>query len=172
MPDNTTIQHIFSVKEETLKNLTKKFQKVFRSMDMQESYPALFQVLWHTVNPCFDIQNWTSSYRDQKSTIKRCKWKGVDVNCSLIFMTNPTDRGMCSTFNALAAEKIYRESQFSRSVAHLQKQNVFDSFEYPSSMPPGFETGDEPSPETGEICSMILECFESVHLQEKIEVSR
>ena len=105
----------FSVKEETLKNLTKKFQKVFRSMDMQESYPALFQVLWHTVNPCFDIQNWTSSYRDQKSTIKRCKWKGVDVNCSLIFMTNPTDRGMCCTFKALAAEKIYRDSQFFRS---------------------------------------------------------
>ena len=141
-------------------------------MDMQESYPALFQVLWHTVNPCFDIQNWTSSYRDQKSTIKRCKWKGVDVNCSLIFMTNPTDRGMCCTFNALAAEKIYRDSQFSRSVAHLQKQNVFDSFEYPSSMPPGFETGDEPSPETGETFLLIFECLYSVHLQEKIEVSR
>ena len=89
-------------------------------------------MLWHSVNPCFDIQNWTSSYRDQKSTIKRCKWKvscdwlraghvitilvsdwlkGVDVNCSLIFKTNPTDRGMCCTFNALAAEKIYRDSQ-------------------------------------------------------------
>ena len=123
---------------------------------MQQSYPALFQVLWHTVNPCFDIQNWTSSYRDQKSTIKRCKWKGVDVNCSMVFMTNPTDRGMCCTFNALAAEKIYRDSQFSRSVANLQKQNVFDSFEYPSSLPPGFESGDEPSPETGKNRGLTL----------------
>ena len=26
------------------------------------------------------FRNWTSSYRDQKSTIKRCKWKGVDVS--------------------------------------------------------------------------------------------
>ena len=68
-----------SQQKETLKNLTRKFQKVFKSMDMQSSYPALFQVLWHSVNPCFDIRNWTSSYRDQKSTIKRCKWKGVDV---------------------------------------------------------------------------------------------
>ena len=92
---------------------------------MQESYPALFQVLWHTVNPCFDIQNWTSSYRDQKSTIKRCKWKGVDVNCSLIFMTNPTDRGMCCTFKALAAEKIYRDSQFFRSrIMFLTRLNI------------------------------------------------
>ena len=30
------------------------------------------------------------------------------VNCSAIFKTNPTDRGMCCTFNALAAEEIYR----------------------------------------------------------------
>ena len=29
--------------EETLKNLTKRFQRVFRSMDMKNSYPALFQ---------------------------------------------------------------------------------------------------------------------------------
>ena len=45
-------------------------------------------------------------------TILASDWlKGVDVNCSLIFKTNPTDRGMCCTFNALAAEKIYRDSQ-------------------------------------------------------------
>ena len=55
----------------------------------------------------------------------------------MIFKTNPTDRGMCCTFNALAAEKIYRETKFSTSVASLQKQNVLDSFEYPSPLPPG-----------------------------------
>ena len=53
----------------------------------------------------------------------------MQVNCSVIFKTNPTDRGMCCTFNALAAEKIYRESKFSESVSELQKQNVLDSFE-------------------------------------------
>ena len=140
---------MFLLQAETLRNLTRKFQRVFQSMDMQNSYPALFQILWHSVNPCFDIEDWTSTYRDQKSTIKRCKWKGVDVsssknqllkankreecyfqvNCSVIFKTNPTDRGMCCTFNALAAEKIYRESKFSESVSELQKQNVLDSFE-------------------------------------------
>ena len=150
-----------------MKNLTRKFQRVFQvrgtefdcllrdlvqSMDMRNSYPALFQILWHSVNPCFDIQDWTSNYRDQKSTIKRCKWKGMDVscksiiksqdqyrgegaiillqvNCSVIFKTNPTDRGMCCTFNANAAEEIYRKSKFSQNVAALQKQNVLDSFE-------------------------------------------
>ena len=107
------------------------------------------------------------------------------VNCSAIFKTNPTDRGMCCTFNALAAEEIYRwwllimtwilihdqhdiylfscwniimqiyilimkltinemtnvfrKSQFSESVANLQKENVRDSFENPPELPEGWE---------------------------------
>ena len=98
----------------------------------------------------------------------------MQVNCSVIFKTNPTDRGMCCTFNALAAEKIYRESKFSESVSELQKQNVLDSFERkysqvdftdqaetqylsdPSDLPPGFDSDDEPSPETGEISQLRL----------------
>ena len=63
--------------DEIVKNLTKKFQKVlmlmlmlmlmlvnimimikvFKSMDLVQSYPALFQVLWHSINPCFDIRS-------------------------------------------------------------------------------------------------------------------
>ena len=74
----------------------------------------------------------------------------IKVNCSAIFKTNPTDRGMCCTFNALAAEKIYQESKFSEAVAKLQKQNVLDSFEYPVTQPDGFENGSEPSPEIGQ----------------------
>ena len=73
-----------------MRNLTRKFQRVFQSMDMQNSYPALFQILWHSVNPCFDIEDWTSTYRDQKSTIKRCKWKGVDVSYSFRVNVNLT----------------------------------------------------------------------------------
>ena len=69
---------------EIVKNLTKKFQKVyiamlswweiimmimivvlkskimvikvFKSMDLVQSYPSLFQVLWYSINPCFDIR--------------------------------------------------------------------------------------------------------------------
>ena len=81
------------------------------------------------------------------------------MNCSAIFKTNPTDRGMCCTFNALAAEEIYRwsflswiillcdknqwkafrKSQFSESVANLQKENVRDSFEAPPELPEGWD---------------------------------
>lgn len=66
---------------------------------------------------------------------------------------------MCCTFNALAAEEIYRwsflswiillcdknqwkasrKSQFSESVANLQKENVRDSFEAPPELPEGWD---------------------------------
>ena len=37
-------------------NIIAVFMKVFKSMDLVQSYPALFQVLWHSINPCFDIR--------------------------------------------------------------------------------------------------------------------
>ena len=58
--------------EETLKNLTKKFQNVFSSMDMQGSYPALFQVI-------LDIRARTTSFL-----------KIQQFNDVLITMTNNT----------------------------------------------------------------------------------
>ena len=33
---------------------------------------------------------------------------------------------------------------------------MFDSFEYPSSLPTGFDSGEEPSPETGIIKEIIV----------------
>ena len=43
-------------------------------------------------------------------------------------------------------------------------------------MPPEFETGDEPSPETGTMlfkkCPLAFDGFEKLYLQERIEASR
>ena len=61
------------------------------------------------------------------------------------------------------------DTQFSRSVASLQKQNVFDSFEYPSPLPPGFHTDEEPSPETG-WCTVII--VKILYLVAKISAPR
>ena len=56
---------------------------------------------------------------------------------------------MCCTFNALAAEEIYRESKFSKIVTKLQKKNVLGSFDAPDASPFGFENKNEPFPEIG-----------------------
>ena len=153
-----------TVFNETLDNLILKYKKAFKDLDLEKSYEGLFQLLWHSTSPCFDIQNWTSSYRDQRSSIKQCMWKGVNViklyflatnqlfpqvMCSRVFKTNPTDRGMCCTFNALAAEEIYRESKFSKIVTKLQKENALGSFDAPHASPFGFENKNEPFPEIG-----------------------
>ena len=68
--------------EETLKNLTKKFQNVFSSMDMQGSYPALFQVI-------LDIRTSTTSFLKMQQfndvlitmTIDTVQWFGDQVSC-------------------------------------------------------------------------------------------
>ncbi len=39
---------------------------------------------------------------------------------------------------------------FTRSVAATQKMNLLNSFEE-ANLPPGFESGEEPTPEIGEI---------------------
>ena len=71
------------------------------------------------------------------------------MKCSAVFKTNPTDRGMCCTFNALAAEKLYKDSKFSRSVSKMQKQNIKDSFEAPVDLPRNFIFNKEPTPDIG-----------------------
>ena len=177
----------------------------------------------------YDIEtyrNWTSNYRDQKSTIKRCKWKGVDVSQAVkicfpqkIFLWQdqrnlPSKRSKslanfdkrwtarrssrltqrtagcaapsmqwlprrftgnladaCQCFlmlvndcqclsmfvnacqclsmllvNVVNADQLelfdnsgtFRKSQFSDSVANLQKENVRDSFEAPQELPEGW----------------------------------
>ena len=73
---NPELETVFN---DTIEKLTLKHQKAFKDLDLERSYEGLFQLLWHSTSPCFDIQNWTSTYRDQKSSIKQCMWKGVNV---------------------------------------------------------------------------------------------
>ena len=63
-------------------------------MNLTKSYPSLFEILWYTQLPCFDVENVTSEYRDQYGMLKGCFWKGVEVPCSKVFDTFPTDQGM------------------------------------------------------------------------------
>ena len=77
-----------TVFNETLDNLILKYKKAFKDLDLEKSYEGLFQLLWHSTSPCFDIQNWTSSYRDQRSSIKQCMWKGVNVIKLYFLATN------------------------------------------------------------------------------------
>ena len=80
-------------------------------------------------NPCYDVADLTSGRMDERSTIKRCLWKGTPVNCSAVFRMTPTDKGMCCTFSVDAAENLFRESSFSDSLSRLQSQDRLEALD-------------------------------------------
>ena len=109
-----------SQREAKIQNARQNYQNNFGDLDLEKSYENLFEILWYSQLPCFDVQNVTSNLPYQMSVIKNCAWKGLDINCSAIFKTLPTDRGMCCTFNMERAEKIFKESKYSQMVQKMQ----------------------------------------------------
>ena len=61
--------------------------------------------------------------------IKECWWKGKRLSCSSIFSKNPTDRGMCCSFNKQKAEEMYKESRYQEQLKRLNDQDKRLSFE-------------------------------------------
>ena len=110
-------------RKEALDNATKKYKEDFGQMDFKKAYESLFQILWYSQLPCFDVKDVTSDSPDQMSIIKKCTWKGKDISCPAIFKTLPTDRGMCCTFNMKKAEEIFRNSTYSKMVQSMQNSD-------------------------------------------------
>ena len=117
-------------KEETRKdmeeNIKKEFYENFGNMSMTESYESLFQLLWYSQLPCFDVNQTTSTKMDEVSFIKKCSWKGEEISCSSIFEMKPTDRGMCCSFNMEKANKIFQKSKYTELLDEAQKE-AFDN---------------------------------------------
>ena len=104
-----------------LTDAEQKFNEYSRNLDMKKAYMPLFEILWHSQLPCFDIQNITSKEKDETSILKKCYWKGIHFECSAIFKTHPTDRGMCCTFNREAADSMYHESRYTMALKKMQE---------------------------------------------------
>ena len=121
-------------RKEVVRNAKIKYDNEFGSMDVAKSYQSLFEILWYSQLPCFDVKNITSDYKDETSLIKRCYWKGKHIDCASIFFTRPTDRGMCCTFNMEKAEEIFQKSKYATLVSAMQikdAKNSFDDYEQP-----------------------------------------
>ena len=54
-------------------------------LDKKKSYPAILSTLWNTGMPCSDGE--TSGNTRDKSVLKYCAWKGVQVPCASVFST-------------------------------------------------------------------------------------
>ena len=120
-------------KEERLKKfkeLKRTFNDMYGNLDINKAYENLFEILWYSQLPCFDIQNITSESKDELSMIKRCYWKGQRVDCSSIFVARPTDRGMCCAFNAKKANNVLRESRYKSALIEMQNRDLEYTFEH------------------------------------------
>ena len=121
----------------------------FGSIDLKESYQALFELLWYSQLPCFDIRNLTSLVQDEISVIKRCQWKGEQISCASLFSMRPTDRGMCCTFNSGKVDSIFREGKYTAQIQKLEEQDKEHAFEK-RDVPEEYRENNEPIPHPGQ----------------------
>lgn len=115
-----------SLKELEMKN---EFNLDFGSTDLKESYYNLFEILWYSQLPCFDVMNVTSKVNYEMGMIKSCSWKGQIMSCASLFSMMPTDKGMCCTFNKDKAEEIFLEGTFSEQITKMQGKDKDGAFE-------------------------------------------
>ena len=106
-----------------------KFNDDFGQLDISKSYEKLFELLWYTRLPCFDVKGVTSKKKDEMWVIKRCYWRGKMVDCASIFVTRSTDHGMCCTFNLGNAEKIFKDTIYGNISSDMQKRDKQLSFQ-------------------------------------------
>ena len=126
-PDNPLEMVFNPVKKGVQHSLTnearKEYVKNFGNMDMERSYKALFEMLWYTQVPCFDIVNVTSVHQHENGLIKSCFWKGHKMPCSKLFRASPTDRGMCCSFNIQAAEEMFKSGDYKDMINKMQQRD-------------------------------------------------
>ena len=125
------------------------YKESFKKMDLKKSYPALFEILWYTQLPCFDIEHVTSEYKDQYGMLKGCFWKGAEMPCSKIFDMFPTDQGMCCTFNLDKAEKMFKDGKYKDMVQKMQNRDKSLSYDRNVHSYETWEESNEPVAEAG-----------------------
>ena len=82
------------IKKQSLAETRQMFQRLNNTVARQN----LFEILWYTQLPCFDVRDTTSIKYQQYSMFKSCYWMGSKLPCSEIFKTVSTDVGMfCNT---------------------------------------------------------------------------
>ena len=135
-------------------------REAYAAINLEESYSSLFELLWYSQIPCFDILNITTKLDQQHGEhhikllmvrsciekpitglVKECRWKGKKISCAAIFTMQPTDRGMCCSFNKARADELFRESRFKEQVERMTNQDKSSSRE-DSKLPDGWETKD------------------------------
>ena len=117
---------------------------MYKKLSLEKSYKSIFELMWYSQLPCFDVANITTKENEEHALIKQCMWKGRRMTCSSIFSMQPTDRGMCCSFNKERAEEMFKNSPYRQQRVNLANQDRRQSVEN-STLPDWFD----PTPEAG-----------------------
>ena len=131
-----------------IRKIKRRYKETFRYLNMRKIYDNIFELLWYSQLPCFDVEDYSSLYPGERSVLKQCSWKGVSMSCSAIFSKFPTDRGMCCAFNLQRAEKIFVQSNFAKNVQNLQGQDKKNSY-VSGKKPKWYKDDEEPKSQVG-----------------------
>ena len=132
-----------------------RYNDAFGTLDLEKSYPALFELLWYGQMPCTDVKGLTSEAKDELSFIKKCYWKGESINCNAIFQKRPTDKGLCCAFNMEKAENILKDSKYREAISLRQLEDLNNGFEI-GELPHWYSEKNEPIPEAGKTKGLTL----------------
>ena len=125
-----------------------KFKSIYARLNKTVAFPGIFSILWYSTLPCFDVKGVTSSKDGEKSLLRYCTWKGIEIPCSAIFDTFPTDQGMCCAFNMKNAEEIFQGKLYSNLIQNLQNDDKKNAFK--NSTPPDWYVAlNEPKTQSG-----------------------
>ena len=61
--------------------------------------------------------------------IKKCMWRGKPIDCSAIFKMQPTDQGMCCSFNKEKADEMFRDGRYRENLKKMTAQDEANSME-------------------------------------------
>ncbi len=128
---------------------------VVQKLNQAAAYQSIFQTLWYSSLPCFDIRNITAFSNGASSLLQYCEWKGMPISCSAIFTTFPTDQGMCCSFNMKAADEIYVESAYRDMLQAMQRSDKIASF-LSSTVPINYQENGEPKTIPGRSKDLVL----------------
>ena len=161
VPQETTLDNVFVTSKrlenkEKAKQASLAYQASFQFMDLRKSYPSLFEILWYTQLPCFDVEGVTSDKENQHGLLKGCFWKGMKIPCSRIFKTFPTNQGMCCTFNMDSAEKMFKHGKYQDRVSFMQNRDLKTTFDNILPMPETWDPLNDPVPEAGRLKGLRL----------------
>jgi len=84
--------------------------------------------LWYSTLPCYDTPEITAKTDGEKAMLKYCKWKGLQIPCSDIFVAFPTDNGICCAFNIRSANEIFAKVSYSEMILKFQEIDRNKSF--------------------------------------------